>query len=90
MPYIDPKRRVDSSNEMFIHINNVGELNYVVTCICNSWIHKNGLSYKTINDIIGVLECAKQEFYRRVAVPYEEDKCMENGDVYNFILDNKK
>ena len=32
--------------------------------------------------LIGVLECAKLELYRRVAAPYEDDKIDENGDVY--------
>jgi hypothetical protein len=40
------------------------------------------LSYQTINDIVGALEGAKLEFYRRVAVPYEESKRRINGDVY--------
>jgi len=30
---------------------------------------------------MGVLECVKQEFYRRRAVPYEEEKIEENGDI---------
>ena len=30
---------------------------------------------------MGVLECCKLEFYRRVAAPYEDIKIEENGDV---------
>jgi hypothetical protein len=41
-----------------------------------------GLKYKTINDILGALEGAKMEFYRRVVVKYEDSKREENGDVY--------
>ena len=37
---------------------------------------------KNLNAIIGALECAKLELYRRVAAPYEDDKIIENGDVY--------
>ncbi len=40
------------------------------------------LRYSKINSLIGVLECAKLELYRRVAAPYENDKIDENGDVY--------
>ena len=40
------------------------------------------LTYQTMNDIIGALEGAKLEFYRRVVVPYENDKIEQNGDVY--------
>jgi hypothetical protein len=58
-----------------------GELNYAITMLClDYW--KTAESYQSINDIIGALECAKQEFYRRVAVPYEEGKKAANGDVY--------
>jgi hypothetical protein len=35
--------------------------------------------------MIGVLECAKLELYRRVAAPYEDAKCEDNGDVYDSI-----
>jgi len=31
---------------------------------------------------MGVLECIKQEFYRRAVAPYEDKKKEENGDVY--------
>jgi hypothetical protein len=40
------------------------------------------LSYSKINEVIGVLECAKQELYRRVASPYEDSKKEANGDVF--------
>jgi hypothetical protein len=35
-----------------------------------------------MNNIIGVLECAKQEFYRKVCSPYEDQKSKDNGNVY--------
>ena len=31
---------------------------------------------------MGVLECAKLEAYRRIAVPYEDSKVVANGDLY--------
>lgn len=34
------------------------------------------------NDFLGILECVKLEFYRRVGVPHEDIKCEENGDCY--------
>lgn len=39
------------------------------------------LNYCDHNSAIGVLECAKQEFYRRQTSPYEDEKIKENGDV---------
>ena len=60
-----------------------GELNYIITCLIEDYRAQFGTSYQVLNDIIGVLECAKQEFYRRVVVPYEDAKRDTNGDVYN-------
>jgi hypothetical protein len=59
-----------------------GELNYLITRAIVNYIGTKGLSYKTINEVIGVLECAKMELYRRVAVDYENEKIKTNGDVY--------
>jgi hypothetical protein len=64
-----------------------GELNYLITSLCLRYLRHPAncggrYNYRRINDVVGVLECAKQEFYRRIAVPYEDDKIKENGDVY--------
>lgn len=59
-----------------------GELNYVITNLLIDYVEDKGTSYETINSIVGVLECAKLEFYRRFAAPYENTKIAENGDVY--------
>jgi hypothetical protein len=55
-----------------------GHLNYVVTRIIKG-IYP--LRYYHINKAVGVLECIKMEFYRRVAAPYEDTKIEQNGDV---------
>jgi hypothetical protein len=55
-----------------------GELNYVVTKILKEVYP---LRYYHINKAMGVLECIKQEYYRRVAAPYEDTKKKESGDV---------
>lgn len=59
-----------------------GELNYAITKLVDDYIAYKGLSYQHINDVLGVLEGAKLEFYRRVAAPYEDKKIITNGDVY--------
>ena len=41
----------------------------------------DGASSSIENAMFGVLECVKLEFYRRLATPYEDVKCDENGDV---------
>lgn len=81
MPYIKPEDRVkillDEEN-----ISTPGELNYFISNLINWYIIQKDKSYSTINEVIGVLECAKLELYRRVAAPYEDIKIEENGDVY--------
>jgi hypothetical protein len=90
MPYIKKKRRVqladgqDPLSGIEDRAEVPGELNYLITGIIMDYIEWHGLSYQIINDIVGALECAKLEFYRRIAVPYEETKKAENGDVYKY------
>ena len=60
-----------------------GELNYMLTRIILAYLDTAGMNYATLNTVMGVLECVKQELYRRVAVPYEDKKRTENGDVYD-------
>ena len=42
---------------------------------------KDGIDLKA--RILGAVECAKLELYRRAVVPYEKKKIKENGDVYD-------
>ena len=41
-------------------------------------------SYTKIAMITGVLENIKQEFYRRIAEPYENQKIVQNGDIKEY------
>lgn len=61
---------------------NPGELNYLFTVLATEYFTLNGENYQAINDVIGALEGCKLEFYRRIAVDYENRKMKENGDVY--------
>lgn len=81
MPYIKQDRRdaLDLDNRSDTP-RNAGELNYCITKLCTEYTSK--LSYQHINDVIGALEAAKLEFYRRLAAPYEDQKIKANGDVY--------
>ena len=58
-----------------------GELNYALTRLAQRYLEAKGLRYSTLNEIMGVFTCAAQEFYRRWAIPYEDLKIQENGDV---------
>lgn len=87
MPYIisDTRPRIYDLENATLDpwaIFTAGQLNYLFTIAITSYISNNKLSYQTINDVVGALEGSKLEFYRRVAVPYEEKKIDENGDVY--------
>lgn len=59
----------------------VGHVNYVISKLVWGIFRKNGPSYTLGNNLVGVLECVKQEFYRRPLSEYEEDKIKENGDL---------
>ena len=82
MPYIaqDAREGIESGEV----IDTPGQLNFLITTLCDEYLTQiGGCSYTNLNSIIGVLECVKQEFYRRVVVPYEEQKLKDNGDVYS-------
>lgn len=81
MPYIKEDASV-RLNEKSIIPNNTGELNYMITDLISHYFEAHGGRYQQINDVLGALEAAKLEFYRRVAAPYEDTKIIENGDVY--------
>lgn len=81
MPYIKDGIRELFEKDPRLGAATVGDLNYQITRLCVNYLPKSP-TYKDFNDIIGVLESAKLEFYRRATVPYENQKCLENGDVY--------
>jgi len=82
MPYIKKEDRKYLDKDKASNIpRTVGELNYYFTKVIKEYCGF-GLTYQKINDILGVLEGTKLEFYRRVAIPYENKKKKENGDVY--------
>lgn len=85
MPYISQQRRneMDTFHDGDTFPRTPGELNYDISSMLANYIDtRGGLTYQTINDILGALEGAKLEFYRRIVVPYEVDALARNGDVY--------
>lgn len=87
MPYIKyPARRKYSAKNIAV-FSEPGQLNFAFTDLINLYIKDKGLNYSTINDVIGALEGCKLEFYRRIAVPYENGKISENGDVFTLNQD---
>ena len=68
------------SNEEFLAIS--GEINYLFSRTLGRLMGTT--SYAKLAIITGVLENIKQEFYRRVGEPYEDQKIRENGDIREF------
>lgn len=70
-----------------------GCLNYIITTLILKSYNKMfeeeskgvgeklSFSYSDWNEIVGMLECCKLEFYRHLIGPYEDKKINENGDV---------
>jgi hypothetical protein len=95
MPYIKEEDRdkfLEDSKGGYIELlreigskcQTAGELNFCFTLIAQHYLKQKGLNYQHINDVVGALEGAKLELYRRIAAPYEDKKIAENGDVHLF------
>lgn len=82
MPYISQEKRDDLSETGRNIPTTPGELNYLFTTEILKYLMIKGESYQTYNDIIGALEGAKFELYRRKVANYENLKAQENGDIY--------
>lgn len=97
MPYIDETSRKildrsidDLANIITNHsefdnadlVTVLGDLNYCISRLIGQVM--GDTSYAKIAMLTGVLENVKQEFYRRVAVPYEEEKIVQNGDIKEY------
>lgn len=78
MPYIEQQKREDLNS---ILPTTAGELNFLIHSIVNEYFSMKDESYQAYNDIIGAIECAKLEIYRRKVAPYEEQKLKQNGDI---------
>lgn len=94
MPYIKEEKReeldlcidnlircLDPEKDLIID-NILGDINYTFSRILGGLMGTP--SYNKIAMITGVLENIKQEFYRRVAEPYEDKKILENGDIKEY------
>jgi hypothetical protein len=93
MPYIRQAQRNRLENILHLFMQNMpsdaGELNYVISRICDIYIQVKGKNYANLNEVMGVMECAKNEYYRRVVAPYENEKINSNGDVYGVMPEKK-
>ncbi len=81
-PYIKPERR-SAIQVLGETPTTPGELNFAITVLLLRYMRLKGKSYGTFNDILGALDAAAREFYRRVVENYEEEKRAQNGDVFD-------
>lgn len=91
MPYVKDfirsklEHNINALAEDIIHLHKFegrdrdGMLNYIITKLLLK-CYPN-VSYKVHNEIIGMLECCKQEWYRKQVAPYEDQKEIENGKI---------
>ena len=85
MPYIKQKDRkkldakIDALAAAVDPGHRAGELNYIFNRLVLA-LQGEG-KYKDVNELMGALECAKLEFYRRKIAPFENKKASENGDL---------
>ncbi len=82
MPYIKQSDRKPFDIDL-PKFSTPGELNYFISRALIKYMEdKNITGYAGYNEVVGVLECCKLEFSRRIVAPYEDRKIAENGDVY--------
>jgi hypothetical protein len=84
LPYIEQERREEIQpliSPLGEAIATAGELNFTITKLIHKWVKDYGECYDAYDLVIGALECAKLELYRRKVAPYEDKKILENGDV---------
>lgn len=81
MPYITSRQRAVLKS-LRLPATDAGELNFLFTTTALEYLKYKGECYQTYNDILGALEGAKLEMYRRRTAGYEDKKIAENGDVY--------
>ena len=99
MPYIDEEERLELDTQidnMILAIRNnktnlnnphdfsnyLGRINYCFSRIIYGVMRD--VSYRNIAMVTGVLENIKQEYYRRIAEPYEDIKIRQNGDIKEY------
>lgn len=90
MPYITADRRmkldpnIEDLQKKLLDLGATdGDLNYVITRLV-AFYFCNETRYHMISRVSGVLDNVKEEFYRRLANPYEASAMNRNGDIPEF------
>jgi hypothetical protein len=85
MPYVSKEKRTKFEHFVAsmegVTMDGPGDLNYLLTMLTHRFLNQKPESYETYNDVIGALESAKLELYRRHVASFSNEKIRENGDV---------
>jgi hypothetical protein len=66
-----------------------GLLNYTFSRVMMGVIQgTGGVRYHKIAAVTGMLKNVADEFYRRIAKPYEDRQCDQNGDIPEYEADD--
>lgn len=84
MPYLDsPARRGQIARDVEdMHVGEMdsAELNFTLCTVFNEYVRGERRYWRFAN-VFGSTILALLEFWRRVVVPYEQQKARENGDL---------
>lgn len=80
MPYIPHEERRKFNFTLPAGLS-PGQMTFIIADLIDQYV---GMvpDYDRLHSAIGVLECCKQEVYRRLVVPYENGKLAVNGDTF--------
>ncbi len=91
MPYTDSESRIVTQPFSIQAAQTPGELGFQINALILSYV-QNKISegvpagFTLLSTPLGVLDSIAREYYRRVMVPFENEKCAVNGDVYGELL----
>lgn len=57
-----------------------GHMNYIISLLIDK-VYGPQMRYADHNEVMGVLSCVQEEFYRRYTSPYEDQKIETEGDL---------
>ena len=88
MPYIKEEDRINF-NEVELELSEAGvktagEVQYLIALIVKEYLSDKELRYQQLNDVMGALSGAQQEFYREVVAPYEDRCITKNGEISGY------
>lgn len=88
MPYVSPTSR---EGVPVPYVAEDGELAYLIAKAADEFLYvlagrnSGQIRFEHIARVLGIIEAAKMEVYRQVAVPYEDRKLAEHGTVFGNV-----